>query len=223
MNKLLDAYSGEGASGYDARRSKSGRWRRETSAMRDFLSRISPGTVLDCPFGTGRWVELFGQNCKTVFGVDLSADMLKEASAVVEAFRHQSASDFDLRVGSIFDLDPADFEPAPDLVSCIRFVNWVDFKDTERAIARLSAFGSKHFILGASVVPQGASALSTFVRRLALGMVNRKSADGRLQYVHDEADLLACLTAHGWALREKRLVFKKASRVNYFYLLERAS
>jgi len=221
MDKLLEAYSGDKARGYDARRAQSKRWKREVAAMEDMLAALGPATVLDCPFGTGRWIEQYEAIGASVTGVDLSQGMLDEAAAKIATLPTDRQSAYVLDCASIFDLSPAP-EPAPALVVCIRFLNWVQFSDAERALERLTALGSPAMVIGASLVPDDANPLRRLWYRLSLGLINLRAGNRPQQHVHPEAEFLAILTRLGWRVTDRREIMRRNARVNSFFRLERA-
>ncbi len=221
MDKLLEAYSGDKARGYDARRSQSKRWKREVAAMEAMLAAIRPATVLDCPFGTGRWIEQYEAIGASVTGVDLSQGMLDEAAAKIATLPTDRRPAYVLRCASIFDLSPAP-GPAPELAVCIRFLNWVDFAGAEQALARLTALGSPAMIIGVSLVPDDAGSLRRLWYRLSLGLINLRAANRPQQHVHPEAAFLAALTRLGWRVADRREIMRRNARVNSFFRLERA-
>jgi len=103
MNQLLEAYSGDRAEGYDERRAKSTRWKNEIAAMDAMLGAVKATRVLDCPFGTGRWVPQYLDHGLSVIGVDLSAGMLAEARTKIEAldYRRQRCPNADGCVAAV--------------------------------------------------------------------------------------------------------------------------
>lgn len=221
MDELLSAYSGDRARGYDARRSTSRRWQREIAAMEAFLAELRPRRVVDCPFGTGRWIAQYSDcGAESVVGIDLSRGMLDEAAAKLRALPPEVQARYRLIEASIFDVTPAMVAETPDLVVCIRFLNWVSFADAGRAMRALGALGAPRAIVGISVVPQGTGALRRWWYRAALAWSNRKG--GPRQHVHDEGEVLAMLAREGWRLRRKAQIMDRPSRRNYFYLLEKA-
>jgi SAM-dependent methyltransferase len=221
MNQLLEAYSGDKARNYDARRAASRRWRSEIEAMDAMLDAVRPASVLDCPFGTGRWIEQYEKVGAQVMAVDLSQGMLDEAKAKIAALPETRRSVYRVVCQSIFDLQPPDFGP-PDLAVCIRFLNWVNLSDATRALERLTALGSPNMIVGASLVPQGASSLRRLRYRASLALINLRGRKGPPQHVHAEADFMAVLDSLGWRIVDRREIMRRNARVNYFFLLNRA-
>lgn len=221
MDKLLEAYSGDKARGYDARRAKSGRWQREVAAMDSLLAEIGPETVVDCPFGTGRWIPQYERLGADVVGIDLSAGMLAEAATKLDALDETRRSRYRLVEASIFDVTPDMVALRPDLVVCVRFLNWVSLEDAGRAVKALQSLGARHAIMGVSVVPQEAGPARRMIYDLALKWANRKG--GPAQHVHDEANVLTLFSGANWRVRRKVEVMSRPSRKNFFYLLDAAA
>lgn len=76
-----DKYYGPIASGYDAKREKDEKWIVEQKIITDMLSDLPAGTtVLDCPVGTGRFLEFYRERGFKFLGIDLSGDMLVQSA-----------------------------------------------------------------------------------------------------------------------------------------------
>lgn len=73
-------YHGTVATGYDAKRDNSPKWQAEQTIIEAMIDAFD-GTVLDIPVGTGRFIPAYERNGLKWLGVDLSSDMLNEASA----------------------------------------------------------------------------------------------------------------------------------------------
>lgn len=217
-DELLRNYSGNRAKTYDKRRKSTRRWRAEVAAMSNLLDIVDAKTVLDCPFGTGRWIDEYVQRDMQVYGVDLSGEMLDEAREKLTLLDRPDR--ISLEKQSIFDLDPT-ARPTPDLVVCIRFLNWIDWNQSCEALRKLDEQGAKSCILGASVVPVDAGRIRRKLYEFQLARINRKRGDRPPQYVHDEAELYEFTTSLGWSLRAKKQIMRRHGRVNYFYLFEK--
>ena len=100
--ELQVRYTGNLAEKYDQHRRKSPRYAAEETAFADFIGRVGAQSVLDCPFGTGRWVDYYRAMTGKVVAVDLSADMLAMARSKLET---SPDLDVDYVVGSIFEVD----------------------------------------------------------------------------------------------------------------------
>lgn len=187
--------------------------------MEAMLSDIKPKSVLDCPFGTGRWVDQYEAIGAAVTAVDLSQAMLDQAAEKIAALPASRQAAYTLVCQSVFDVMPV--SPRPDLTVCIRFLNWLTFPDAVRALERLTALGSPNMILGASLVPADAGPLRQLWYRLSLATINFRARGKPSQHVHPETDLLSHLQRLGWRIADRRQIMRRNARVNYFYRLER--
>lgn len=212
-------YTSQGARDYDARREGSKRFRREEAAFAAFFERVKPGSVIDCPFGTGRWLSFYQSIKGPVIGIDLSEDMLRAARSKVGP-----SVNLTLICSSVFayDFESLSADP-PDVLVCTRFVNWVSTPMMRAAISNLSASGAKWAVIGASVRPSGASLLRRTLMRLRLALQNWRAArhGAAIQHVHDERDLDSAFEANNWRVVDKVRIFSNPTRKNYFWLLER--
>lgn len=78
-------YTGETATGYDAKRASSDKWKIEQAIIEDMLADLPEGaTILDAPVGTGRFFDFYERKNFIVRGIDISADMLREAAKKVK-------------------------------------------------------------------------------------------------------------------------------------------
>jgi ubiquinone/menaquinone biosynthesis C-methylase UbiE len=76
-----DKYFGAVASGYDQKRQHDEKWIVEQRIITDMLSDLPPETiVLDCPVGTGRFLEFYLEKGFNFIGMDLSGDMLIQSA-----------------------------------------------------------------------------------------------------------------------------------------------
>ena len=74
-------YHGALAEGYDAKREASPKWLLEQRIIEDMLSDLPRGSViLDCPVGTGRFLDFYRAKGFSFIGVDLSGDMLVQSA-----------------------------------------------------------------------------------------------------------------------------------------------
>lgn len=132
-------YKDKTAEDYDRKRSKRKKWKREMAAVQTLTSAFEPGaSVLDIPLGTGRFLPLYLNGGRTVYGIDISADMLRHA-------REKSSPG----AGHVFMvLGEAEHIPLPDksidYAVCIRLLNWVTepvFKEVVKELLRVTRKG----------------------------------------------------------------------------------
>ena len=218
---MLLRYISEGAKNYDALREGSKRFRNEEAAFAAFFERVKPRSVVDCPFGTGRWLPFYRKISGPIIGIDLSEDMLREARLKIE---DSPSINVTLTCASVFDYGFKGLSAnPPDILVCTRFVNWVTAPMMKVAISNLSASGARSAIIGASVRPSGLSFLQRTLMKLRLAQQNRARAPRRaaIQHVHDERYLESVFDANNWRIVDKVHIFSNPTRENYFWLLER--
>lgn len=189
------------------------------AAFEKLMALISPKVVVDCPFGTGRWIEQYDRQGWKVFGVDLSQDMLGKAAAKITPERR---GDYTLMEGSIFDFDFPALAPSPDVFVCVRFVNWLPFSKATEAIRNLRLRKGQHLLIGNSVVPTHVGPTKKIWMRGALLTLRAILYREPPQYVHSEAEFLQFMTEEKFTLVGKEFVFRNPSRENYFYLFTRS-
>jgi hypothetical protein len=214
-------YTSEGARDYDALREGSKRFRNEEAAFAAFFGKVKPQSVIDCPFGTGRWLPFYQKIKGPIIGIDLSEDMLRAAKLKIEG---GPSVDLTLICSSVFEYDFGKLSAdPPDVLVCTRFVNWVSAPMMKLAISNLSTSGAKWAIIGASVRPSGFSFLRRMLMKLRLASQNRVSMRHKapIQHVHDERYLDSIFDANNWRIVDKVHIFSNPTRKNYFWLLER--
>jgi len=221
IGTLDQRYSGTLAAAYDTRRERSPRWQAEVAAFSQYMSLVKPRSVLDCPFGTGRWIEWYRSLPGPVIGIDKSADML----AVAKSKGGDSwPSNMECKIASIFEHDFSLYRTAGiDLLVCVRFLNWFPRKLARQALSRLAQAEIPHAIVGASVFPRH---LSQFTRlrmrgRNYLENLRLRSQQESAQHVHDEQLVQHWFAELGWRVERQTPIFQSPTRHNFFYLLRR--
>lgn len=75
-----DSYYGNKAQNYNAVRHKQFRWQLEQQIVEEIVKKQNDGiTVLDVPFGTGRFVDFYISKNIKIHGLDISKDMIQQA------------------------------------------------------------------------------------------------------------------------------------------------
>jgi hypothetical protein len=130
---------------YDEIREGTDKWKRETELVTELLQGFQPGTtVLDCPVGTGRFIELYEGMGFHVLGVDKSDAMLRQAQA-----KSKSDNSF-FRTGDATDLgDVGHF----DVSLCIRLFRWISSDDVIKVLKELQRVTLKRIIINARTDP----------------------------------------------------------------------
>lgn len=136
-------YRGAVARGYEARRVAQEKWAAEHSILATWLASFAAGsTVLDIPFGTGRFEPIYRGAGFRVIGRDISEDMLAEA-------RRRIAPGWDIGTGNVLAIDLED--GAVDVAVCIRLLNMLDPAETARALRELQRVARRAVIVSLRV------------------------------------------------------------------------
>jgi len=192
------------------------RWTAEGKVFRDFYARAAPRSVLDCPVGTGRWLDVYQDAGASVLGIDLSPHMLAEAAKKLRP-------DGKVRLAEGDVLDPAhraSLGSGHDLIVCTRFTHWLPTGKLAALFEAFAGTGSRFLIVGAKVRrdlaadPPRRRAEASLFRRIRSAILN-----GSVNHVHEEAALVDLLGKAGFELLEGRTVTKTSSSVYKFYLL----
>ncbi len=127
-----DNYFGDKVMTYDENRKGSYLWEQEKKIVDNYIKNIQKGkNLLDLPIGTGRFIDLYEKAELTVYGVDISEDMLKEASKKVA--KNQKVN---LLQGDAENIPLAD--NSVDYIVCVRFMNWVPISVVENVVKEFS-------------------------------------------------------------------------------------
>ena len=137
-------YQGKTAARYDRKRSKRKKWKREMAVLQTLTNQFEPGaSILDIPLGTGRFLEFYNEGRHTVYGIDISRDMLRQARTRISALDGNNNRDHVcLVVGEAEHIPMRD--KSIDYVVCIRLLNWVTkpiFKDIIKEFHRVARKG----------------------------------------------------------------------------------
>lgn len=138
-----DYYYGDYAESYDeVRSSNQDYWEEEFQVTKSFLKLSQVKTILDVPFGTGRFAELYKSLGCTAIGFEKSTDMIKVAN--------RKLLDLDLD----WSIDCGDASCLPyqdrsfDMVVCMRFLPViVPWKVARSALEEFSRVSSRYMLL----------------------------------------------------------------------------
>ncbi len=82
--RLETAYKEDAAQKYVAEREKTSSWIKENATMHNYLNQLPEKlTVLDVPFGTGRFVEYYREKAFKIYGLEKSESMIEAAKKVL--------------------------------------------------------------------------------------------------------------------------------------------
>lgn len=139
---LSTKYVGTVASDYESERT-GGKWLAEHDAVEHLLRHVPGGAkTLDVPVGTGRLIPFAKERGFDAHGLDASDDMLAEARAYAERI----GATIKLAKGDIRKIDFPD--NSFDLVSCLRFLNWIDDAGVEQAARELVRVSRDKLLIG---------------------------------------------------------------------------
>ncbi len=126
-----DKYYGRLARKYQKRREKKKWWHQENKVVRDYLKAMPDGiTVVDVPFGTGRFVPYYLGKSMQVYGLDSSPEMLRAAGELLE-------KDFEKCETVVGDAAQLPYEDNfADLVVCFRFLQSIIPFSTVKAVLK---------------------------------------------------------------------------------------
>ena len=219
-------YKGSFAEDYLAGRVHDPRWEREQEAIEGFLRKCAPGsTIVDVPFGTGRFVDFYAQCDHVVYGLDVSRDMMNQARSTAQ----QQHARLEPVLGEIEVLPLRD--RSIDHVVCVRFLNWVPLPVVDRILGEFARVARKDVLVHVRVrKPLGPAALArTFAHeavtqpvpllRRFVGAARQSAAqslrtlmgrprpDETYGYaLHDAEDLDAVIRGHGFEIVETVLI-----------------
>lgn len=216
-SRAADAYHGAKAENYVERRLKEEKWHIEQALIQELLNDVPDGSsVLDVPFGTGRFVEMYLQKEMDVHGLDISKDMLAAArKALGDAF-----DKCDARIGSADSL-PYD-DNRFDLVVCCRFLGLVPFRMATKVLSELHRVSRGRVILYMNVRKPvfDWSRLRGGVKQLFGGSPEYfKRMGGNIE----EGAFLDLLDRTGFDVSGKRLIVDAPKNTYVFYVLDKRS
>lgn len=133
-----DSYYGTKAKAYEDKRKRQHGWESEQRVVRGLLSTLPDElSVLDVPFGTGRFLPYYLEKRMQVTGLDSSEEMISQAR---EARGAEALAQCHIDVGDARQLPYQD--DSFDVVVCFRFlsdiVSFADAKQVLREIARVA-------------------------------------------------------------------------------------
>lgn len=206
-------YQDDRAESYDSRRSSEAKWQAEQTTFEDFLAMVAPtpARILDVPAGTGRFLELYARLGHEVIGIDVSSDMLAQATLKQQQLLE---ADITLRVGDItaLDMDP----DSVDVAVCIRLFNLVDAAFVERALTEVARVTTGHLIVGIRSHGRHGG-----VRRIARRVRSALSGKPNKLVIHSHSTVQRLFDGIGATVVERRLIATGAHRSSEYvmYLL----
>lgn len=137
------SYTGSYAPNYISGRERTESWARESRAITSLLNELPKGiSVLDVPFGTGRFVEQYVSRNMTVFGLDKSPEMIDVARRELES-RFNTIS---IALGDATTMPFSD--QSLDLIVCMRFLpHLISYGDVKRVMAKFQRVARRYLIV----------------------------------------------------------------------------
>lgn len=235
---LKHQYRGDTAMNYEDDRKTSEKWDNEQRAVERFLRYVDAdvdGTtkLLDIPVGTGRFFDIYRELGAEVLGVDVSEDMIEQASESVTA-----DDGIELTQGDIFQLDSYDIEP--DVVVCVRLLNWFELEDFRDAVRNIGDTNPDFAIVSvrttaskgdledstefASLPRRAVRTLLTegareFVDSTA-SFVRRKMGSEPTITIHERGAVVSVFEDCGFDIGDRELVDESENTQYHIYLLE---
>jgi ubiquinone/menaquinone biosynthesis C-methylase UbiE len=171
-------YKGAMAANYETKRSRQIRWKQENDIVASMLQG-SRGSVLDCPVGAGRYLQLYKDLKLKCTGIDSSDEML------FLAYKKKLPGKLKLGNAAALPFKDKSFDQAV----CVRFLDLID-EETMRQVVRELCRVARSMIIctirfGTSYVPKSNTA------------------------THDERKFKALIKGCGWKIAEARPIFTK--------------
>ncbi len=203
-------YQGDQAESYDSRRASEAKWQAEQKTFEDLLTIVAPmpTRILDVPVGTGRFLEIYARHGHQAIGIDVSSDMLAQATQ-----RHEQlhGANITLRVGDITALDVQ--SDSVDVAACIRLFNLVNAAFVEQAMKELARVTTGHLIVGIrSHGRRGA------IRRIARRVRSTVTGKPDKLVIHSHATVQHFFDAIDATVAERRLIASGAHHSSKYFI-----
>lgn len=187
IERTTRKYRGRVAATYEEKRKKQRRWDLENDAVSAML-RGRGGTVLDVPFGTGRFVEMYRAQRMSVVGVDASEEMLALARKKIK-----KSDDVDLYCEDVLSFLARIGDRCYESVVCVRFLDLIDEKAMRAVVTELCRVARDRIVLTIRLGDRYAPKVNTAT--------------------HDEKRLRRLIGERGWRIAEDVPVFRAGWRV----------
>jgi ubiquinone/menaquinone biosynthesis C-methylase UbiE len=213
-----DIYHGEIAHSYLNRRGSLTKWAKEQSLMEELLAREPNNCrVLDVPFGTGRFVEMYVRKNMDICGVEISKDMVAAAEKAL------GPTMFNRCKVEIASADAIPFEDSSfDLVVCCRFLGMTSLDLASRVLTELNRVCRNRLILYMAVRKQHSSAIA-FADRFLQWLGRAPAYHRRLGSNISEVELVALLRAHGFDAVDSRVIHDGKDNMYLYYILTKCA
>lgn len=139
-----NTYFGEKAAIYDEHRQNDPYWKAEDDCMNEYVQLISSeiSSVIDAPYGTGRFAPIYAKFDLDVVALDISSEMIDVA-------KNKHSEYIAKTTFLIQDMNKIVYpDSSIDLAVCFRFIPWiVSFQDAEKSLSELSRVCKKYAII----------------------------------------------------------------------------
>ena len=138
-------YTGQVASGYDAKREQSPKWTCEQRIIESWIDEMPEGSIiLDAPCGTGRFFPACERNKHLVLGLDISSDMIVQARSKIT-----QPNLFKFGIGDVRSV-PVEDKQVDYSINC-RITRWLSPEDNVRMMKEMQRVARKGIIWTARV------------------------------------------------------------------------
>lgn len=216
--ELKKRYFGKTAEMYDGARIQHSKWIKEDRAILRVLQQYRGGElkVLDMPCGTGRALDILvsaGIEFDSYEGLDVSDAMLSVAETKIPP---DLAMKVKVSESDALSYARGEDEEKPDLVLCLRFVNWLSRDDLEKLIQVVKSTGAKSICITNRSVRKGGDFFSSMIFYL-LAKISY-STWKRQQNLHDVANVLEFLGSD-WMIEKEVLLETRVDGTSFSLLV----
>lgn len=212
-----DAYYGQKASTYVEKRLKEDKWHAEQAIIGELLDDVPNGiSVLDVPFGTGRFVPMYLEKNMSVHGVEISSDMLAAAKKALGSNYDRC----DLHIGSADSLQFIDDKF--DLIVCCRFLGLIPLLMAKNVLSEFHRVSKSRVILYMNVRKSGFD-FSRLVERVRMLLGGSPRYSKMLSGNIDEPEFLSILEESGFQVHDRRVIRDAPKSTYVFYVLGKLS
>ena len=202
-NPKGNIYYNDEAENYDDNRKHHPKWDREQQIVREFLHEFPDGQcVLDVPFGTGRFVPYYLETKFSIYGLDISEDMINAA-------RKSLGADFNNVQVDIGDATSLPYrDDAFDLVVSARFLGRiVNFGNAQKAIAEMARVTSGYALLHIGYTESKKT--------------RRPAPDEPMKRNLSYDDLVSMLHRLGFSVEQHRITHRERKKKQAMFLLKK--
>lgn len=199
-----DHYRGEEARNYLKKRLEQESWHIEQSVMDELLSELPDElAVLDVPFGTGRFVDMYLRKRMSVFGLDISQDMLVLARE--ELGNRYGQCQIQLGSADSLPYDDGRF----DVVVCFRFFGLISLDMGRRVLSEFQRV-ARHLVI-----------IRVPIRKDTAPPPARLTGSNSIQGNFYEKEMVELFERYGFGVRETKLIEERREVLFNVYVLEK--